>query len=103
MSLNNQPFLAELTEDQLAIKNTIREFAVNKIKPTVMEYDEEQKFPRELLSELGELGFLGILFPEEYGGSGLGYVEFEIIIEEISRIDPSLGLSVAAHNGLCTN
>jgi len=103
MSLDNQPFLAQLTEDQLAIKNTIREFAVNKIKPTLMEYDEEQKFPREILSELGELGFLGILFPEEYGGSGLGYVEFEIIIEEISRIDPSLGLSVAAHNGLCTN
>jgi len=103
MSLNNQPFLTELTEDQLAIKNTIREFALNKIKPTLMEYDEEQKFPREILGELGELGFLGILFPEEYGGSGLGYVEFEIIIEEISRIDPSLGLSVAAHNGLCTN
>lgn len=103
MSLDNQPFLAQLTEDQLAIKNTIREFALNKIKPTLMEYDEEQKFPREILGELGELGFLGILFPEEYGGSGLGYVEFEIIIEEISRIDPSLGLSVAAHNGLCTN
>ncbi|MFC2094087.1 acyl-CoA dehydrogenase family protein [Bacteroidota bacterium] len=103
MSSTDQPFLAELTEDQIAIKNTIREFAENKIKPTIMEYDEAQKFPAELLKELGDLGFLGILFPEEYGGAGLGYVEFEIIIEELARIDPSIALSVAAHNGLCTN
>ena len=103
MSSNDQPFLAELTEDQIAIKNTIREFAEKKIKPVIMEYDEAQKFPTELLKELGELGFLGILFPEEYGGAGLGYVEFEIIIEELARIDPSIALSVAAHNGLCTN
>ena len=103
MSSNDQPFLAELTEDQIFIKNTVREFAENKIKPTLMEYDEAQKFPTELLKELGELGFLGILFPEEYGGAGLGYVEFEIIIEELARIDPSIALSVAAHNGLCTN
>ena len=103
MSYNDQPFLAELTEDQIAIKNTIREFAEKKIKPVIMEYDEAQKFPTELLKELGELGFLGILFPEEYGGAGLGYVEFEIIIEELARIDPSIALSVAAHNGLCTN
>ena len=95
--------MAELSEDQVIIKDTIREFAENKIKPVVMEYDEEQKFPMELLKELGELGFLGILFPEEYGGAGLGYVEFEIIIEELARIDPSIALSVAAHNGLCTN
>ena len=103
MSSTDQPFLAELTEDQTAIKNTIREFAENKIKPVIMEYDEAQKFPMELLQELGELGFLGILFPEEYGGAGLGYVEFEIIIEELARIDPSIALSVAAHNGLCTS
>jgi len=103
MSSNDQPFLAELTEDQIAIKNVVREFAEKKIKPVVMEYDEAQKFPTELLKELGELGFLGILFPEEYGGAGLGYVEFEIIIEELARIDPSIALSVAAHNGLCTN
>jgi alkylation response protein AidB-like acyl-CoA dehydrogenase len=103
MSSNDQPFLAELTEDQIFIKNTVREFAENKIKPVVMEYDEPQKFPTELLKELGDLGFLGILFPEEYGGAGLGYVEFEIIIEELARIDPSIALSVAAHNGLCTN
>jgi len=103
MSSNDQPFLAELTEDQIAIKNSVREFAEKKIKPVIMEYDEAQKFPTELLKELGELGFLGILFPEEYGGAGLGYVEFEIIIEELARIDPSIALSVAAHNGLCTN
>lgn len=103
MSSVDQPFLAELTEDQLAIKNTTREFAESKIKPVVMEYDEAQKFPMEIIKELGELGFLGIIFPEEYGGAGLGYVEFEIIIEEIARVDPSLALSVAAHNGLCTN
>jgi len=103
MTFNDGPFIAELTEDQIFIKNTIREFAENKIKPVVMEYDEAQKFPMELLKELGELGFLGILFPEKYGGAGLGYVEFEIIIEELARIDPSIALSVAAHNGLCTN
>ena len=74
MSINDRQFMAELTEDQVIIKNTIREFAENKIKPVVMEYDEVQKFPMELLKELGELGFLGILFPEEYGGAGLGYV-----------------------------
>ncbi len=103
MTFNDGPFIAELTEDQIFIKNTIREFAENKIKPVIMEYDETQKFPMELLKELGELGFLGILLPEEYGGAGLGYVEFEIIIEELARIDPSIALSVAAHNGLCTN
>jgi alkylation response protein AidB-like acyl-CoA dehydrogenase len=103
MTFNDGPFIAELTEDQIFIKNTIREFAENKIKPVIMEYDESQKFPMELLKELGELGFLGILFPEEYGGAGLGYVEFEIIIEELARIDPSIALSIAAHNGLCTN
>ena len=103
MSSNNQSFLTELSEDQLIIKNTIREFAEKKIKPVLMEYDEAQKFPMELMKELGELGFLGIIFPEEYDGAGLGYIEFEIIIEELARVDPSIALSVAAHNGLCTN
>lgn len=103
MSSNNQSFLTELSEDQLIIKNTIREFAEKKIKPVLMEYDEVQKFPMELMKELGELGFLGIIFPEEYDGAGLGYIEFEIIIEELARVDPSIALSVAAHNGLCTN
>jgi alkylation response protein AidB-like acyl-CoA dehydrogenase len=103
MNSTDSPFIAELTEDQLIIRDTIREFAENKIRPVIMELDESQSFPRELLRELGELGFLGIIFPEEYGGAGLGYVEFEIIIEELARVDPSIALSVAAHNGLCTN
>ena len=68
-----------------------------------MEYDESQKFPMEIMKQLGELGFLGILVPEEIGGAGLGYVEYALIIEELSKVDPSVGLSVAAHNGLCTN
>ena len=103
MNFENPPFLNELTEDQIIIRDTIRNFAEQKIRPVIMEYDETQKFPMELLRELGELGFLGILFPEEYGGAGLGYLEFEIIIEELARVDPSIALSVAAHNGLCTN
>ena len=103
MNTIDQPFAIELTEDQIIIRNTIREFAENKIRPVIMEFDESQEFPMKLLKELGELGFLGIIFPEEYGGAGLGYVEFEIIIEELARIDPSIALSVAAHNGLCTN
>ena len=103
MSTEQPSFLYELTEDQQIIKNTIRDFAEKKIRPVIMQYDEEQIFPMELLQELGGLGFMGILFPEQYGGAGLGYVEFEMIIEELARVDPSIALSVAAHNGLCTN
>lgn len=97
------PFLSELNENQIIIRNTIKEFAEKNIKPYVMEFDESQTFPMEIMRQLGELGFLGILVPEEYGGAGLGYVEYAIIVEEISKVDPSIGLSVAAHNGLCTN
>lgn len=92
-----------LNENQQMIRDTIREFAETKIRPHVMEWDEEQIFPIDLMHELGELGFLGILVPEELGGAGLGYVEYTIVVEEIARIDPSVALSVAAHNGLCTN
>ncbi len=97
------PFLTELTENQTIIRDTIRDFAEKNIRPVIMEYDESQKFPIEIMKQLGELGFLGILVPEEYGGAGLGYVEYAVIIEELSKVDPSIGLSVAAHNGLCTN
>ncbi len=97
------PFLTELTENQLLIRNTIKNFAEEKIRPVIMEYDESQKFPVDIFNQLGELGFLGILIPEEYGGAGLGYIEFAIIIEELAKVDPSIALSVAAHNGLCTN
>lgn len=101
--MDQKPFLPELTDNQIIIRNTIREFAEKNIRPVIMDYDELQKFPMEIMKQLGELGFLGILVPEEYGGANLGYVEYAIIIEELSRVDPSIGLSVAAHNGLCTN
>jgi hypothetical protein len=103
MEFAETPFLTELTENQIIIRNTIREFAEKTIKPVVMKYDESQEFPMEIIQQLGELGFLGILVPEEYGGAGLGYIDFVIIIEELARIDPSVALSVAAHNGLGTN
>jgi hypothetical protein len=103
METLSQSFLIELTENQILIRDTIRDFAEKKIKPKVMEWDEVQHFPIEIFRELGELGFMGIIFPEEYGGAGLGYVEFVIIIEELGIVDPSISLSVAAHNGLCTN
>ncbi len=101
--MEQRPFLPELTENQIIIRDTIRDFAEKNIRPLIMEFDESQNFPIEIMKQLGELGFLGILVPEEYNGAGLGYVEYAIIIEEISKVDPSIGLSVAAHNGLCTN
>lgn len=103
METIERSFLHELSEEQLIIRDTIRDFANNIIKPVVMEFDESQEFPMEIMRQLGELGFLGILVPEEYGGSNLGYVEFALIIEEIAKVDPSIALSVAAHNGLGTN
>jgi len=101
--MEQKPFTAELTENQSLIRNTIRDFAEKHIRPIIMQYDEAQEFPMQIMQQLGDLGFMGILVPEEYGGAGLGYVEYEIIIEELSRVDPSIGLSVAAHNGLGTN
>lgn len=103
MESTGQPFIPELTENQTIIRDTIRDFAEKKIRPKVMEWDEAQHFPIEIFTELGSLGFMGIIFPDEYGGAGLGYVDFVIIIEEIGKVDPSISLSVAAHNGLCTN
>ena len=92
-----------LTDEQRAIQETAREFALREIDPIVDEIDEQQKFPREVMKKAGELGFLGVIFPEEYGGAGLGYIEYVIVITELSRIDPSVGISVAAHNSLCSN
>ncbi|HKI79312.1 MAG TPA: acyl-CoA dehydrogenase [Ignavibacteriaceae bacterium] len=96
-------FIPELNENQTIIRDTIKDFAEKVIKPKVMEFDETQEFPMEIMRQLGELGFLGILIPEEYGGAGLGYVEFATIIEELGKVDPSISLSVAAHNGLGSN
>jgi hypothetical protein len=93
----------ELTEDQQQVKMSVREFAESEIKPHIMEWDEEQHFPIELWPKLAELGLTGVIFPEEYGGAGMGYVEYSTIIEEIGRVDGSIGLSVAAHNSLCSN
>jgi alkylation response protein AidB-like acyl-CoA dehydrogenase len=93
----------ELNEEQLQIKYSVREFAESEILPNVMEWDETQHFPAELRPKLAELGLMGILFPEEYGGAAMGYVEYVTIIEEIGRVCGSVGLSVAAHNSLCSN
>jgi hypothetical protein len=93
----------ELNEEQLQIKYSVREFAESEIKPKVMEWDETQHFPEELRPKLAELGLMGVIFPEEYGGAGMGYVEYATIIEEIARVCGSIGLSVAAHNSLCSN
>jgi alkylation response protein AidB-like acyl-CoA dehydrogenase len=93
----------ELTEEQQQIKYSVREFAESEIRPHVMEWDETQHFPEELRPKLAELGLMGVLFPEEYGGAGMGYVEYATIIEELGRVDGSVALSVAAHNSLCSN
>ena len=103
MHQSNGQFIPELSENQVIIRDTIKQFAEQKIRPIIMDLDESQRFPVEIFRELGELGFMGIIFPEEYGGAGLGYVDFVLIIEELAKVDPSIGLSVAAHNGLCTN
>lgn len=95
--------VAERVENLELIRSSARDFAETHIRPYIMEWDEAQIFPRELFTKLGEHGFLGVLVPEAYGGSGLGYQEYITIIEEISKVDPSIGLSVAAHNSLCTN
>ena len=93
----------ELSEEQHQIKMSVREFAEAEIAPHVMEWDELQHFPVELQPKMADLGFLGVIFPEEYGGAGMGYVEYATIIEELSRVDGSVGISVAAHNSLCSN
>jgi alkylation response protein AidB-like acyl-CoA dehydrogenase len=93
----------EYNETQTLIAQSIRDFAEQNIRPHILEWDEEQVFPISLFRKLGEMGFMGVLVPQELGGSGLGYHEYITIIEEISKVDPSIGLSVAAHNSLCTN
>ncbi len=92
-----------LTGEQLAIREAAREFARREIDPIVEETDESQEFPLAVFKKAGELGFLGVLFPEEYGGAGLGYVDYVLIIRELGEVDPSVALSVAAHNSLCSN
>jgi len=93
----------ELNDEQKALQRTVREFARQEIAPHSRALDESQKFPREIMAAAGKLGLLGCLFPEEYGGAGLSYVDYVTVIEEISAVDGALGLSVAAHNSLCSN
>jgi alkylation response protein AidB-like acyl-CoA dehydrogenase len=91
------------TPEQNHLRSTIRSFAEQEIRPHVMEWDESQHFPVDVFRELGKLGVLGAVFPEELGGAGYSYIDYSIIMEEIARVDPSIALSLAAHVSLCTN
>ncbi|GAB2802639.1 acyl-CoA dehydrogenase AcdA [Rhabdobacter roseus] len=95
--------ITETAENQALIEQTVRDFAERQIRPYLREWDDTQYFPKALFHQLGELGLMGVLVPVEYGGSGLGYREYVAAIVELSRVDPSIGLSMAAHNSLCTN
>src|SRR5947209_20291900 len=92
-----------VSSERQAILQTLREFCDAEIRPHVLEWDEAQQFPREVFRKLGELGFLGTIFPEAYGGAGLSYMDYIGVIEEISAVDGSVGLSLAAHTSLGTN
>ncbi len=93
----------DYTPEQLQLRREVRAFAAAEIAPHVMEWDENQTFPLEVIKKLGQLGYMGAIFPEEYGGAGLGYIEYSIIIEELSRVDGSVGIILAAHTSLCSN
>src|SRR6266699_1842597 len=92
-----------LTEEQKQLQRAVRAFAEGEIAPHVSEWDEKSEFPHEVVTKLGEMGLLGVIFPESLGGAGMGYVEYVLAIEELSRVDGSVGIIVAAHNSLCTN
>ena len=92
-----------LTEEQKQLQSAVRAFAEGEIAPHVSEWDEKREFPHEVVKKLGEMGLLGVIFPESLGGAGMGYVEYVLAIEELSRVDGSVGIIVAAHNSLCTN
>ncbi len=91
------------TDEQKHLRKSVREFAEGEIAPHVIEWDEVSHFPTELLPKLADMGLMGVIFPEQYGGAGLGYIEYATVIEELSRVDGSIGLFVAAHNSLCSN
>ena len=93
----------QLNEEQLHLKKSVREFAEREIAPNVMKWDEASEFPLATIKELGKLGLLGTIFPVEYGGAGMGYVEYVTAIVELSRVDGSVGIIVAAHTSLCSN
>jgi alkylation response protein AidB-like acyl-CoA dehydrogenase len=93
----------EKSENQVMIAQMVRDFVEKEIRPNVMHWDESQEFPRDVFRKMGELGLMGVLVPQEYGGSGLGYFEYISVIKEVAKVCGSIGLSVAAHNSLCTN
>jgi alkylation response protein AidB-like acyl-CoA dehydrogenase len=103
MTKNLESVQFDETENQVMIAEMVRNFGAKEIKPYMMEWDETQEFPVQLFHKLGALGLMGVLVPEEYGGAGLGYLEYITAIVELSKIDGSIGLSMAAHNSLCTN
>jgi alkylation response protein AidB-like acyl-CoA dehydrogenase len=92
-----------LTEEQEALRKEIRAFAAREVLPHVMEWDETSTFPASVVKQMGQMGLMGIIFPEELGGAGYGYVEYVLAVEELSRVDGSIGIIVASHNSLCTN
>src|SRR6202453_4449707 len=92
-----------LTEEQRQLQSAVRAFAEGEIAPHVSEWDEKSEFPHEVVKKLGEMGLLGVIFPESLGGAGMGYVEYVLAIEELSRVDGSVGIIVAAHTSLCSN
>jgi alkylation response protein AidB-like acyl-CoA dehydrogenase len=93
----------QLPEHVEALRQEVRKFAEKEIRPKVMEWDEAKTFPAQVMKQLGEMGMMGIIFPEEYGGAGMGYIEYAVVVEELSRVDGSVGISIAAHNSLCAN
>lgn len=92
-----------MSETQKMIAESVRDFAEQHIRPNIMKWDESQEFPVSVFKQLGEMGLMGVLVPEEYGGSGLSYFDYVTAIKELAKVDPSIGLSMAAHNSLCTN
>jgi len=92
-----------LTDEQEALRKEVRAFAAKEVLPHVMEWDEKSEFPAAVVKKLGAMGLMGVIFPEELGGAGMGYVEYVLAIEELSRVDGSVGIIVASHNSLCTN
>jgi alkylation response protein AidB-like acyl-CoA dehydrogenase len=92
-----------LTEEQESLRKVVRSFAEKEVLPNLMERDETSQFPHEIVKKMGEMGFMGVIFPEEMGGAGMGYVEYVTVIEELSRVDGSVGIIVASHNSLCSN
>src|SRR5258707_15377074 len=103
LDLPRIPVDFSFTEEQQQLRRSVREFAEGEIAPHRMEWDETSHFPMEIMPKLAEMGLLGVIFPEEYGGANLGYIEYAIAIEELSRVDGSVGLIVAGHNSLCSN